>query len=174
MLLLDRIRLFGDPVLRQRATEVTDIDRYVVSMCDGMAVMLRGIPGAIGIAAPQVGSQKRVFVYDVDGSGPSVLINPEIKDSDGEWVCFESCLSLPGVGREIVRPKQVHVVGYDLHGDAVSIESDELTARLFQHEVDHLDGVLLIDHLERSERDAVLREWREIMLREQHLSYVLG
>ena len=115
----------------------------------------------IGLAAPQVGIQKRLFVYDI-GEGPQTLVNPEIVDSDGEWTFEEGCLSVPGLSFEIIRPKEVHLVGRDLNGNEVSIEADELLARLFQHELDHLDGVLLLDHLERDERKAALRRWREI------------
>ena len=115
----------------------------------------------IGLAAPQVGIQKRLFVYDI-GEGPQTLINPEIIDSDGEWVFEEGCLSVPGMSFEIVRPKQVHLVGRDLEGNEISIEADELLARLFQHELDHLEGVLLLDHLDRDQRKAALSRWREI------------
>ena len=115
----------------------------------------------IGLAAPQVGIQKRLFVYDI-GEGPETLVNPEIVDSDGEWSFHEGCLSVPGLSFEIIRPKEVHLVGRDLDGNEVSIEADELLARLFQHELDHLDGVLLLDHLERDDRKAALRQWRDI------------
>jgi peptide deformylase len=115
----------------------------------------------IGLAAPQVGIQKRLFVYDI-GEGPQTLINPEIIDSDGEWAFEEGCLSVPGMSFEIVRPKQVHLVGRDLEGNEISIEADELLARLFQHELDHLEGVLLLDHLDRDQRKAALSCWREI------------
>ena len=117
----------------------------------------------IGLAAPQVGIQKRLFVYDI-GEGPQTLINPEIIDSDGEWAFEECCLSVPGMSFEIVRPKQVHLVGRDLEGNEISIEADELLARLFQHELDHLEGVLLLDHLDRDQRKAALSRWREIQL----------
>ena len=108
-----------------------------------------------------MGIQKRLFVYDI-GEGPQTLINPEIIDSDGEWAFEEGCLSVPGMSFEIVRPKQVHLVGRDLEGNEISIEADELLARLFQHELDHLEGVLLLDHLDRDQRKAALSRWREI------------
>ena len=115
----------------------------------------------LGLAAPQVGIQKRLFVYDL-GDGPQVLVNPEIVESAGEWTYLEGCLSVPGLSFEIVRPNSVHLVGRDLDGDEVSIEADELLGRLFQHEkLDHLDGVLLVDHLDADERKAALKEWRQ-------------
>ena len=154
-----QIRLMGDPVLRQAASSIENIDGRIVQIVDDMVPAMYQAEG-IGLAAPQVGIQKRLFVYDI-GEGPQTLVNPEIVDSDGEWSFEEGCLSLPGLSFELIRPKQVHLVGRDLDGNEVSIEADELLARLFQHELDHLDGVLLLDHLERDERKAALRQWRE-------------
>ncbi|WP_419946223.1 peptide deformylase [Candidatus Poriferisodalis sp.] len=154
------IRLMGDPVLRQRAAEITEIDGRVARMVDDMLPAMYDAEG-IGLAAPQVGIQRRLFVFDLyDGDGPRTLINPEIVETDGEWAYTEGCLSVPGLTFEIIRPKEVHIVGRDLDGSEVSIEADELLARLFQHELDHLDGVLLIDHLKKAERKSALRQWR--------------
>ena len=114
----------------------------------------------IGLAAPQVGVGKRLFVWDV-GAGPRIIVNPEIVESDGEWTFEEGCLSIPGLAWDVVRPKQVHVVGRDLDGNEMSIEADELEARLFQHELDHLDGTLLIEHLDDDTRKAALRALRQ-------------
>ena len=154
------IRLMGDPVLRQRAAEITEINGRVARMVDDMLPAMYEAEG-IGLAAPQVGIQRRLFVFDLyEGDGPQTLINPEIVESDGEWTYTEGCLSVPGLTFDIVRPKEVHLVGLDLDGNEVSIEADDLTARLFQHELDHLDGLLLIDHLDKAERKDALREWR--------------
>ena len=155
-----QIRVMGDPVLRQEAKSIENIDGRIVQMVDDMVPAMYQAEG-IGLAAPLVGIQKRLFVYDI-GEGPQTLVNPEIVDSDGEWTFEEGCRSVPGLSFEIIRPKEVHLVGRDLNGNEVSIEADELLARLFQHELDHLDGVLLLDHLERDERKAALRRWREI------------
>ena len=144
------IRVIGDPVLRVKATEITEITENLARLTQDMLSTMYSAPG-IGLAAPQVGVQKRLFVYDW-GSGPGVLINPEIKDADGEWVFEEGCLSIPGLSWELLRPKQVHIVGVDLEGKEVSFEADELESRLFQHEMDHLDGVLLVDHLDEDQR----------------------
>ena len=158
------IRLFGDPVLKQRATEITDIDGSLARLADDMINTMYEAPG-LGLAAPQVGVQKRLFVYDVqDETGPKVLVNPVVSESRGEWVYEEGCLSVPGLSWEIVRPKEVHLTGVDLDGNEVSIEADELLARLFQHELDHLDGVLLLDRLEKDQRKAAMRTLREITL----------
>ncbi len=151
--------MFGDPVLRKVADEVTDIDGKVVKLVDDMLETMYAEPG-IGLAAPQVGVQRRLFVYDV-GDGPETIVNPIIAESRGEWVYEEGCLSVPGLFWEIVRPKEIHLTGSDLDGNEVSIEADELLARLFQHELDHLEGVLLLDHLDDETRKAALKTLRE-------------
>jgi peptide deformylase len=163
------IRLFGDPVLKQRAAEVTNVDGALVRLVDDMVETMYEAPG-VGLAAPQVGVQKRLFVYDLhDDEGPKVLVNPTISEARGEWVYEEGCLSVPGLAWEIVRPKEIHIVGFDLDGNEVSIEADEILARLFQHELDHLDGVLLLDRLEKEQRKAAMR-----VLRDRQLAGSLG
>lgn len=160
------IRIVGDPVLRQKAKEVTDIDGKLAAIVEGMTGALYDASG-LAVAAPQVGVLKRVFVYDMhEGEGPQVLINPVVSESDGEWAYEEGCLSVPGLSWEIVRPKQVHLTGLDLDGNEVSFEADELLARMFQHELDHLDGVLLLDRLDEDQRKDARRAVRELQLRE--------
>jgi peptide deformylase len=155
------IRIVGDPVLRQRADEVTDIDERLVKLAEDMLDTMYDAPG-LGLAAPQVGVQKRFFVYDLGaGDGGQVLINPVITESAGELEYHEGCLSVPGMSFDIVRPKQVHVTGVDLDGNEVQFEADELFARLLQHELDHLDGVLLLEHLDDEQRRAAKRAIRE-------------
>lgn len=154
-----QIRVFGDPVLRQRAAEVAEIDGRLAKLADDMVVTMYEAPG-IGLAAPQVGVQKRLFVYDV-GDGPQALVNPEITESRGEWAYEEGCLSVPGLSWEIVRPKEIHLTGLDLDGNEVSLEADELLGRLFQHELDHLDGKLLLEHLDGEQRKEAKRILRD-------------
>jgi len=155
------IRVYGDPVLKQMAAPVTDIDSTVKKLAEAMVETMYAAPG-LGLAAPQVGVQKRLFVYDLqEGDGPQTLVNPVISESRGEWEYEEGCLSVPGLYFPIVRPKEVHLTGYDLDGKEVSIEADELMARLFQHELDHLDGTLLLEHLDADQRKAALRELRQ-------------
>lgn len=152
------IRMFGDPVLRQRAPEVTDLDGDLARLVDTMIETMHEAQG-VGLAAPQVGVQKRLYTYDV-GDGPGVVVNPEIVEASGEWVYDEGCLSVPGFHFEIVRPKLVTVRGVDLDGKEVVIEGDELMGRLIQHEIDHLDGLLLLDRLEKATRKEAMRELR--------------
>jgi peptide deformylase len=154
------IRIFGDPVLKQRAAPVTDIGGSLAQLSEDMIETMRAAPG-LGLAAPQVGVMKRLFVYQLpDDEAASVLINPVISESRGEWEYEEGCLSVPGLFFPIVRPNEVHVTGFDLAGKEVSIEADELAGRLFQHELDHLDGKLLLEYLEPEQRKAALKELR--------------
>jgi peptide deformylase len=153
------IRLIGDPVLRQRAAEITDVNGALVQLADDMIDTMYAAPG-LGLAGPQVGVQRRIFVYDI-GEGPQVVINPEVRESRGEWVYEEGCLSIPDLSFDLVRPKEVHLVGYDLDGNELSIEADELLARCFQHEMDHLDGVLYLERLDDDDRKAAMKIIRE-------------
>ena len=151
-------------MLRQRATEVTDIDGRLAKLAQDMITTMYEAPGA-GLAAPQVGVQRRLFVYDShDETGPHVIVNPTITESRGEWAYEEGCLSVPGLSWEIVRPDEVHLTGWDLDGNEVSIEADQYLGRIFQHELDHLDGVLLLERLDEVTRKAALRTLRERQL----------
>ena len=105
--------------------------------------------------------QKQVVVWDID-ENPLAIINPEVVESDGEWVYDEGCLSIPGLYVEMLRPKTVLVRGVDLNGEIIEIEADELEARMFQHEIDHLNGVLMFDRLEGDQRKEAIKEYRRI------------
>jgi peptide deformylase len=158
------IRLIGDPVLRTPCPEVTEIDGSVVRLAEEMIETLHDAPG-VGLAAPQVGVLKRLFVYDVyDGDGPGVIINPVVSEARGEWNYEEGCLSIPGMYWYCTRPKEVHLTGRDLDGNEVSIDADELLSRVFQHETDHLDGILFIDRLDKATRKQAMKAIREIQL----------
>ncbi len=152
------IRQYGDPVLRRVTREIEEIDGRVAKLAEDMIETMYAAPG-VGLAANQVGVQRRMFVYDV-GNGPVVVINPRIVESSGEWTYEEGCLSIPGLSWPIVRPGSVHLIGLDLEGNELSIEADELEGRALQHEVDHLDGTLLVERLDpdqRREAKAILR-----------------
>jgi len=159
------IRIVGDPVLTQRSNDVTDIDGRFVKLVRGMFDSLYHSDNGLGLAAPQVGVQKRFFVYDLEqGEDPQVLINPRITGSDGEWWYSEGCLSIPGLHFEICRPKTVEVTALNLDGDEVSFEADEIFARLMQHEIDHLDGVLMLEHLDEEQLKEAKKAIREMRL----------
>lgn len=153
-----RIRTFGDPVLKSMAAAVTNVDGKIVTLCEQMFEMMYAAPG-LGLAAPQIGIQKQIFVYDVD-DGPQIILNPTIVESSGEWVYDEGCLSIPGLYVEIVRPKQVLVRGVSIDGEELQIEADEVLARLFQHEIDHLNGVLMFERMTADQRKLALVEYR--------------
>jgi len=156
------IRVFGDPVLKAKAAEITNIDGALVNLADEMLDVMYEAPG-LGLAATQIGVQKQLFVYDLDDEkGAHALVNPRIVESRGEWVHDEGCLSIPGLYVEIVRPKEVLLVAHDLDGNEVQIEADELQARLFQHELDHLQGVLMFERMTPEQRKEALSEWRRI------------
>ena len=115
----------------------------------------------VGLAAPQVGVRKRLFTYDLhEGEGPGVVINPEIVERDGEVLSEEGCLSVPGYRFEIVRSERVTMRGLDLDGNEIVLAGDDLLARMIQHEIDHLDGVLLLDRVEPEVRREALRDMR--------------
>jgi peptide deformylase len=156
------VRVFGDPVLRQRSKDVEELDGDVARLVHAMYDTMHEAVG-LGLAAPQVGVLKRLYTYDV-GEGPAVIVNPEIVESSGEWVYEEGCLSVPGMQFEIVRPKLVTVRGLDLDANEVVIEGDELMGRLIQHEIDHLDGTLLLDRLDDDVRKQALRDLRRAQL----------
>jgi peptide deformylase len=149
------IRQYGDPVLKERTRDVENIDGSIASLVESMIETMYAAPGT-GLAANQVGVQRRLFVYDI-GDGPVTIINPQIVESDGEWIYDEGCLSVPGLSWDIVRPNAVHLVGLDLEGNEVSIEATELEGRVFQHELDHLDGILLVERLDEDQRKEALK-----------------
>lgn len=155
------IRTFGDPVLKSQAAEVTDIDGKLVRLVDEMFDTLDSSNGGIALAAPQIGVQKQIFIWDLD-DGRHVVLNPQIVESDGEWVYDEGCLSIPGLYVEIVRPKKVLLRGLDLDGNVVEREADELEARMYQHELDHLHGVLMFDRMTSEQRREAMADYRRI------------
>tara|TARA_B100000700_G_scaffold315405_1_gene403416 strand:- start:586 stop:1119 length:534 start_codon:yes stop_codon:yes gene_type:complete len=159
------IRVFGDPVLKRVAEDVENIDGALASLCERMLSAMYQAPG-IGLAAPQVGISKRFFVYDY-GQGPKVLINPEIVESHGEWDYDEGCLSVPGLSWNIIRPKEIHIVGYGIDGEEISIEADELESRLYQHELDHLNGKLLLDYLDEEQQKEAKKILRKMIMRQE-------
>lgn len=154
-----QLRYWGDPVLTQPAAEVTEIDGRVAHLVDRMIDTMYDAEG-LGLAAPQVGVGKRLFVYELDDEPLRTVINPRVVESRGEWEFEEGCLSIPGLYFPIVRPKEIHVTGLDLDGNEMSIEADGVEARCLQHELDHLDGILLLERLDPEQRKYALRELR--------------
>ncbi|HYI81350.1 MAG TPA: peptide deformylase [Thermoleophilaceae bacterium] len=159
------IRQFGDPVLKSRAIEVDKFDEGLRRQVSRMAGLMDDALG-VGLAAPQLGISQRLLVYRVGPDAPLVaLVNPEIEwSSDEQEEGEEGCLSIVGVNVDVDRPVHVRVRGYDELGEARVVEASGLEARVIQHEIDHLDGVLI---LERTSRDQRRRAMRELRARER-------
>ena len=155
------IRTFGDPVLKTKAAPVTEIDGKIARLVDEMFDSLYASDSGVGLAAPQIGVQKQIFVWELEGDTMAIF-NPEIVESSGESVYDEGCLSIPGLYVEIVRPKQVLLRGIDIDGNTVEFESDDFEARLFQHELDHLNGVLMFDRMTPEQRKEAIAEYQRI------------
>ena len=137
----------GEPVLRKKSKVVEKIDEKIIQLLDDMADTMYHADG-VGLAAPQVGILKRVVVIDI-GDGLLELINPEIIETSGEQTDDEGCLSVIGEAGAVKRPYTVKVRAFDRNGNLFEIVGEELLARAFCHEIDHLDGILFVDKIER-------------------------
>ena len=159
---LAQVRKFGDPVLRTRARPVEIFDDALRDEIRRMGVLMNDALG-VGLAAPQVGVLHRLLVYRVQQQAPvSALINPEIEWRGGEEeIAEEGCLSLPAVLVEVERPVHVRVRGLNENGQEVVVEASGLEARVIQHEMDHLDGVLILDRTTRDQRKEAMRALRD-------------
>jgi peptide deformylase len=159
---LAHVRQFGDPVLRTRARPVDQFDEALRSEIARMGALMHDALG-VGLAATQVGVLHRVLVYRVQHEAPiAALVNPEIEWSGKEKeTAEEGCLSLPAVLVEVERPVHVRVHARDEQGDVILIEASGLEARVIQHEIDHLDGVLILDRATREQRKSAMRALRE-------------
>lgn len=159
---LAQVVKFGDPVLRSAASPVTEFDEEVAAEGERMIGLMRDAIG-VGLAATQLGILRRILVFQVGSEAePTVLVNPEIEwRSDDSATAEEGCLSLPGIVVDVERPLFVRARGVDVHGEPFSVEASGLEARVIQHEVDHLDGVLMLERTERDQRRGALRALRE-------------
>jgi peptide deformylase len=159
---LAHVRKFGDPVLKSRALPVERFDDALREEIGRMSLIMRDGLG-IGLAATQLGVMHRVLVYRVGQDAPlAALVNPRIEWSGKESeVLEEGCLSLPGVHVDVERPVYVRVRAEDERGEEIAIEASGLEARVIQHEIDHLDGVLILDRTTRDQRKEAMRELRE-------------
>ncbi|EPY2308842.1 MULTISPECIES: peptide deformylase [Clostridium] len=137
------IRKYGDELLRKKSRKIEKIDDRILTLLEDMAETMYSAEG-VGLAAPQVGILKRVVVIDV-GEGLIKLINPEIIETEGSQKDVEGCLSVPGEQGEVERPYKVKVKALNEKGEEIVLEGEELLARAFCHEIDHLDGVLFVD-----------------------------
>ena len=157
------IRRYGDPVLKSRATPVDRFDETLRNQVARMAGIMSDAFG-VGLAAPQLGISQRVLVYRVGQDAPVVaLVNPEIEwRGDDDEAMEEGCLSIPGIEVEVPRKVHVRVRARDEHGDDRTVEASGLEARVIQHEIDHLDGTLILDRISREARKEAMRALREL------------
>ena len=146
-----QIRTLPDPVLKRKAKKVSSIDGSIQRLIDDM---LETMPqaGGVGLAAPQIGVSLRVIVLQVPDEEPVALINPEIVKRSGEREVSEGCLSVPGYVGEINRAESVTVKGLNRQGKTIRLKATGLTAQALEHELDHLDGVLYVDHIESRDK----------------------
>jgi peptide deformylase len=158
-----QIRQLGDPVLKTRALPVSRFDAELRKQVDWMRDVMQGANG-IGLAATQVGIVESVLVYRVEPDSPIVaVINPEIQWRGGETdIAEEGCLSIPGIHVDVERDVHVRVAAVDETGSPYTIEASGLEARVLQHEIDHLAGVLMLDRTTREQRRDAMRTWREL------------
>jgi peptide deformylase len=163
------ILIYPDPLLKQKSIAVEIIDEEVVNLAENMLETMYQAPGTgVGLAAPQVGRNQRLIVIDINrraeepgDSKPIILVNPEIVESEGEITYDEGCLSVPGYTIDITRSEKIKVCGLDLEGNLVEIEADKLLAIILQHEIDHLDGNLIIDHVSSLKRELYRRKLKK-------------
>ena len=156
------IRRYGDPIIRKRAGPVSEMTHGIQTLIDDMIETMYDTLG-LGLAAPQIGVSLRVIVIDEgtkESAGPQAFINPVIVAGAGSVRAEEGCLSIPGVYGEVVRAAEVRVEALDRLEAPVKFEARGLLARIFQHEIDHLDGILFIDRLDKVQRDRIKRKIR--------------
>ena len=157
------VRTFGDPVLKTRAAPVETFDEALAHLAEEMLITMREHEG-VGLAANQVGRLKRILVAATEEE-EYVVVNPLIEEvAETTEKVVEGCLSIPGIQVEVERPTGVTVSGQDATGAPLRIEASGLLARIFQHEIDHLNGVLILDRTDRESRKAAMREMRERLL----------
>ena len=140
-----------DPVLRQKAKKVNEIDASIQKLIDDMIDTMRAVSG-VGLAAPQVGVSLRIAVIEIPGEEVITLINPEMVKRQGERILEEACLSVPGYQGEIKRSEKVKVKAQDRMGKEFRLKGEDLLAQALEHEIDHLSGILYVDHVESEDK----------------------
>jgi peptide deformylase len=159
---LAEVVTYGDPVLRSRASEVTEFDPALAAEAERMIAIMRDAMG-VGLAATQLGVLRRLLVFQAGPDARATAVaNPEVEWLSGDLATAEEgCLSLPGIGVDVERPLHARVRGVDVHGEPLLLEASGLEARVLQHEIDHLDGVLILDRTVRDQRKGAMRALRE-------------
>jgi peptide deformylase len=162
---MPRLIFFGHDTLRQKAADVSTIDEALLKQIDAMFNVMYSSNG-IGLAAPQINISRRVIIIDISDKtnvNPMALINPVIKSFSDETEPYEEgCLSIPGISRDVIRPSEIQVSAISPDGSKVTFEAGGLLARVIQHEVDHLDGILFIDRLEDYVKNEIRSDLKKI------------
>ncbi len=153
----------GEDILHRKASVIPDIDENIEHLAQAMLEAMYFGKG-IGLAGPQVGELKRLFVCHVPEDEPRVFINPEIIATSPEQVPYEEgCLSIPGIYADIARSSRVQVQAWNIDGKPFTLEAEGLLARVIQHEYDHLNGILFVDHLNEKKRNRVLKDYKRLV-----------
>jgi len=152
---MEEIRIYPDPILRKKATPIKNINGKVKEIVDRMVEVMYANKG-IGLAAPQIGISSQIIVVGVGGKWRA-FINPTIIEGEGESILEEGCLSLPTIEVPVKRKEKVSVRAWDLDGKEVSLELSCFSGRVYQHEIDHLDGILIIHHISRLKRELLVK-----------------
>jgi len=160
-----KIVKYGNPILTAKAEEIKNLDKYIEELAQNMVQTMYAAPG-LGLAAPQVNESKRLMTIDLSVGENSqnliILINPELISQEGESISEEGCLSVPDINEKVVRPSRIIVRGIDLKGNEKTIEAEGLLARVFCHEIDHINGKLFIDRLSSLKKSLIkkkLKKW---------------
>jgi peptide deformylase len=150
------VRIYPDPILIKKATPVESIDAKIKAIIDKMAEVMYAYK-SVGLAAPQVGISGRIIIADI-GQGLKTLINPEIVEGEGESILEEGCLSLPNIEVAVKRKQKILVRGWDVDGKEVNYEVLDFLGRVYQHEIDHLNGILIIHYISRLKRELLVKK----------------
>jgi len=150
------VRIYPDPILRKKAIPIENIDGKIKAVIDKMAEVMYAYKG-VGLAAPQAGISGRIVIVDI-GEGLRALVNPEIVEAEGVSILEEGCLSLPNIEVAVKRKQKILVRGWDVDGKEVNREVSDFLGRVYQHEIDHLNGILIIHHISRLKRELLVKK----------------
>jgi len=154
------VKTYGEKVLREISKPIEKITPEIVNLVKDMTETMYTASG-VGLAAPQVGVAKRIIIIDDEEKGAIALINPEIIEKEGEMISEEGCLSLPELYAQVKRFAKIKVESLDLNGEKIAIEAKDLLARVIQHEIDHLNGILFIDKIGKTKRKLLLEQYNK-------------